>query len=100
MKRAVSLAFATLSVTACMFRSPNNELDRYVGGPVSAVAATLGPPTVKFDLANGRRAFDWENYGGCTYSVTATTGNSGSASLADWKVESWQQTDACRDVER
>ena len=67
---------------------------------MSIVAAKLGPPTVKHEVGNGHMAFDWENYGGCTYSVIATTTNPGSTSLADWKVESWQQTEACLDVER
>ena len=101
MSRAWLIACLTLSLTACARSgSANNELDRYVGGPVSEVAATLGPPTTKFRLADGRSSFDWETYGSCTYSVVATTRQPNSPSLTDWKVESWQQTAACLDVKR
>jgi hypothetical protein len=101
MARFFFIACVTLSLTGCAtFRPADNELDRYVGGPVSDVAVKLGPPTAKFDLGDGHLAFDWENYGGCTYSVVATSRKAGSPSLADWKVESWKQTDACLDVKR
>jgi hypothetical protein len=90
-----------LSLTACTtFRSANSELDNYVGRPVSDVVLKLGAPTTKFDVNNGRRVFEWQNYGACTYTVVATTTNPGSQSLADWKLESWQQTEACADVRR
>jgi hypothetical protein len=102
MTRYLIIVCLTLDVTGCtVFRpSQNNELDAYVGGPVAAVAAKLGQPTTKFDLGDGRRSFDWETYGGCSYSVIATTRTPASPSLADWKVQSWQQTDACLDVTR
>jgi len=101
MARYLVIAWLTLSLIACStFRSPNNELDAYVGSPVAAVAAKLGQPTTKFDLGNGSRSFEWETYGGCNYSVTATTRTPGSPSLSGWKVESWHQTEACLDVTR
>jgi len=91
----------TLSLAACTaFRSANRELDNYVGRPVSDVAQKLGAPTSKFDLGDGRRAFEWQNYGACSYSVVATTTNPSSPSLTEWKIESWQQTEACVDVRR
>ena len=101
MARFLFIPCLTLSLTACAtFQSADNELNSYLGGSVSQVAGKLGPPTSKFDLGNGRAAFDWENYGGCTYSLVATTRPPGSPSLADWKVESWQQTAPCLDVKR
>ena len=99
--RFLFIACLMLSLSGCAtLRSTNNELDSYVGRSVSEVAGKLGPPTTKFDLGDGRRSFDWENYGGCNYSVIANTRTPGSPSLADWKVESWQQTAACLDVQR
>jgi hypothetical protein len=90
-----------LSLTACTtFSSANRELDNYVGRPVSDVAPVLGAPTSKFDTGYGRRVFEWQNYGACTYTVVTTTTNPGSQSLADWKIESWKQTEACADVRR
>ena|SRR6478672_13417883 len=101
MSRFSFIACLTLSLTACTrFESADNELDKYVGRPVTEVAAKLGPPTAKFGLPDGRSSFDLETYGGCTYSVVATTGQPNSPSLADWRVESWQQTAACLDVQR
>src|SRR6478752_7372091 len=99
--RFLFIACLMLSLSGCAtLRSTNNELDSYVGRSVSEVAGKLGPPTTKFDLGDGRRSFDWENYGGCNYSVIANTRTPGSPSLADWKVESWQQTAGCLDVQR
>jgi hypothetical protein len=84
MSRFSFIACLTLTLTACTrFESADNELDKYVGRPVSEVAAKLGPPTTKFRLADGRSSFDWQNYGSCTYSVIATTSNPSSPSLAD-----------------
>ena len=101
MSRFSFIACLTLSLTACTrFESADNELDKYVGRQVTEVAATLGPPTTKFRLAAGRSSFDWVTYGSCTYSVVATTRQPNSPSLADWRVESWQQTAACLDVQR
>jgi hypothetical protein len=68
------IACLTVSLTACTrFESADNELDKYVGRPVTEVAAKLGPPTAKFGLPDGCSSFDWETYGACTYSVVATT---------------------------
>jgi hypothetical protein len=93
------IASLTLGLTACTtFQSEDDELNTYIGSPVSEVARKLGPPTSKYQLGDGRSSFDWENYGGCNYSVIARSANPGSQSLADWKVESWQQTQECTSV--
>jgi hypothetical protein len=47
------------------------------------------------DLGNGRMAFDWLHYGPCTYSAIATSTKPASPSLADWTIESWQQSADC-----
>jgi hypothetical protein len=99
MARFLLIACLTLTLVACStFRSTNNGLQSYVGHAVSEVADRLGPPNTKFDFSDGRRSFGWEGYSGCNYSVIATTGTPGSPSLADWKVESWQQSTSCLDV--
>jgi hypothetical protein len=93
------IVWLMIGLTACaVLRSTNGALDGYIGRSVSDVALKLGPPTTKFDLGDGRLAFDWENYGGCTYSVIATSRKPGSPSLAEWRVESWQETEACASV--
>src|SRR3974377_836681 len=85
-----------LSLTACTtFRSANSELDNYVGRPVSDVVLKLGAPTTKFDVDNGRRVFEWQNDGACTYTVVATTTNPGSQSLAARKLERGAQKGGC-----
>jgi hypothetical protein len=95
------IVWLALSLTACAAnRSSDGVLGGYNGRPVSDVVLKLGAPTTKFDVGNGRRVFEWENFGACTYTVVATTTNPGSPSLADWKIESWQQTEACVGVRR
>jgi hypothetical protein len=91
------ILWLTLGLTACAsLRPADNGLDGYIAHPVSDAVAKLGrPPTNRIDLGPGRAEFDWVNYGPCTYSVIATTSKPGSPSLADWKIESSQQTDAC-----
>jgi hypothetical protein len=63
----------TLSLTACTWHTENTHSQELVGHTVSDAALRLGPPTSKFDLGNGRMAFDWEHYGPCTYSAIATS---------------------------
>src|SRR5262245_42356105 len=63
--------------------------------PVSDAVAKFGPPTTKFQLANGRMAFDWLHYGPCAYSAIATSPKPDSQSLSDWKIETWNATADC-----
>src|SRR5882724_3499649 len=85
----------TLSLTACTWHTENTLSQELVGHAVSDAALRLGPPTSKFDLGNGRMAFDWEHYGPCTYSAIATSSKPASPSLADWTIESWRETADC-----
>jgi hypothetical protein len=89
------IACLILSLTACARFAETGLANSVVGRPVSEVALKLGPPTTKMDLGNGRMAFDWEHYGPCTYSAIATSKTPGSPSLADWTIESWQETADC-----
>ena len=80
-----------LSLIAC---TRHTERD-FVGHAVSEAVLTVGPPTTKMDLGNGRMAFDWLHYGPCTYSAIATSSKPASPSLADWTIESWRETADC-----
>jgi hypothetical protein len=93
MARLFSVLFA-LSLTACAPYWAGHK-DGYIGHPVSEVVLKLGPPTTRFDAGNGRVAFQWSDFGGCSSSATTTTKKPGSTSLADWTIESWQETRDC-----
>ena len=85
-----------LGLTGCTLLHTKNTLSQeFVGHAVSEAVIKLGPPTTKMDLGNGRMAFDWLHYGPCTYSAIATSTKPASPSLADWTIESWQQTADC-----
>jgi hypothetical protein len=89
------IVWLILSLTACA-RLTGTALDNgFVGRPVSEVVAKMGPPTTKFELGNGRMAFDWLHYGPCTYSAMAKSDKPDSQSLADWKIETWNATADC-----
>jgi hypothetical protein len=83
-----------LSLTACTLHTENTRSQEFVGHAVSEAVLKLGPPTTKMDLGNGRMAFDWLHYGPCSYSAIATS-RKPSPSLADWTIESWQETADC-----
>ena len=84
-----------LSLTACARLTGTALESGFVGHPVSDAVAKLGPPTTKFQLGNGRMAFDWLHYGPCSYSAMATSDKPDSQSLADWKIETWEATADC-----
>src|SRR5262245_52479342 len=84
--------FLVLSLTACTRTALGSGL---VGHPVSDAVAKFGPPTTKFQLGNGRMAFDWLHYGPYTYSAIATSPKPDSQSLSDWKIETWNATADC-----
>jgi hypothetical protein len=92
--RRLFVVLLALSLTACA-TYPGQVDDAYIGHSVSEVVLKLGPPTTRFDAGSGRMAFQWLNYGECSRSATATTTKPGSTSLADWTVESWQETRDC-----
>jgi hypothetical protein len=83
-----------LSLTACTLHTENTRSQEFVGHAVSEAVLKLGPPTTKME-GNGRMAFDWLHYGPCTCLAIATSRKPGSPSLADWTIESWQETAEC-----
>ena len=96
--RWLVIVWLMLSLTACAALIATGLESEFVGHPVSEVVAKLGPPTTKFQLGNGRMAFDWLHYGSCTYSAMATSDKPDSQSLADWKIETWEATADCKAV--
>ena len=97
--RWLVISWVMLSLTACARLTGTPALEsEFVGHPVSEAVAKLGPPTTKFQLGNGRMAFDWLHYGPCTYSAMAKSDKPDSQSLADWKIETWEATADCEAV--
>ena len=86
-----------LGLTACAsLIATSLKIDsEFVGHSVAEVAAKIGPPTTKFQLGNGRMAFDWLHYEPCTYSAMATSVKPDSQLLSDWKIETWNATADC-----
>ena len=93
--RGLVIVSAMLSLTACARLTGTALESGFVGHTVADAAAKVGPPTTKFQLGNGRMAFDWLHYGPCTYSAMATSDKPDSQSLADWKIETWNATADC-----
>jgi hypothetical protein len=93
--RCLVIVWVILSLTACARLTETALESGFVGQPVSDAVAKLGPPTTKFQLGNGRMAFEWLHYGPCTYSAMATSDKPDSQSLADWKIETWEATADC-----
>src|SRR5262245_49342144 len=90
------IIFCVMLILASCTLSTNTALrGEFVGRSVSEAAAKFGPPTTKFQLGNGRMAFEWLHYGPCTYSVLATSPKPDSQSLSDWTIETFEATADC-----
>jgi hypothetical protein len=73
----------------------------FLGRPVSALAASLGPPDNQLEMGDGTRWFRWEKEGlfparrWCHVSVIASTSKS-NPSLDDWLIRRWEvEGNAC-----
>ena len=65
---------AALSLAATLLGACASDImGGYVGQPVTAAMARYGPPDLTFDLADGRRAFQWLEVSTSTSGGEATT---------------------------
>ena len=68
---------------------------QFIGRPLSEMVAALGPPSTKSMLDDQNMAVEWVYYTQCSRSAMASSANPNSPTLSDWKVVSWQQSEAC-----
>lgn len=108
---------ATVGLAGCVTAEEKlrNNLNTWIGVPVSAYALQNGPPASSFDMGGGKRAFQWAWYGQgpgmimpmggravvlppqqtkCQISFIAWT-NKPDPGLADWIIETWRWDGNC-----
>ncbi len=72
LRRIALTGVVTLAVTGCA----SSYMEGLVGQPLQIGMARYGPPSVVFDMPDGRRAFQWEmTSSGVTPRTTTTTAN-------------------------
>jgi hypothetical protein len=106
---AAALCIVLAGCQAARKQQLEDQLNSYLGHPVSEVALRLGPPDTEFDSGSGKRSFQWEKTGKtpgaivpiggslivagpqrreCRISVVAAASKS-NPGLGDWIVERW-----------